>query len=462
MNTPMNPIPEVPSVNPVVQTPGYTQPSSPTPAYTQPVAPMSNFVQPVTPKRNDTKFYVVLVIIVIIIIALVGFIIYALTQLNTQSPTANNTQNTNQSTKAETTPDYFTNFVKINNAIEEPTNTTSTAGRISLGLTGTGDSKGTSHPTVLKVGNTYKMWYTGDDDNGIARIYYAESDDLMTWTKYDNSVPTNSDTTSTNGRIPVGTAGRADSKSVANPSVLYKDGEYKMWYCGYDTINRVVLYATSKDGLTWTKYDNTIPTVSNTTSTKGRVGNGTSGRFDAIDACSPEVIWDEEDSIYKMWYSSVDPGYIGMATSPDGLTWTKIDNTIPAKTNTTSTNGRLGNGLSGARDSKYLRNPAVVKLNGKYHMWYVSAPETGMQSISYATSTDGLSWTKYNNGMLDYETFSNGLNINGYLYRGTEGTLDFNGFGATDMLYENGKMYMFIFGTGPGRIETAVSTDLTY
>jgi hypothetical protein len=50
------------------------------------------------------------------------------------------------------------------------------------------------------------MWYTGEDGSNW-RIYYATSGDGLTWTKYDNNIPSNSDTTSTNGRIPLGTSG---------------------------------------------------------------------------------------------------------------------------------------------------------------------------------------------------------------------------------------------------------------
>ncbi|MCM8786861.1 MAG: hypothetical protein NC935_02275, partial [Candidatus Omnitrophica bacterium] len=79
---------------------------------------------------------------------------------------------------------------------------------------------------------------------------------VLEFKKYDNTVPANSDTTSTNGRIPLGTSGKGDSYHVSTPSVI-KDGDtYKMWYGGSDGTNWRIYYATSSDGLTWTKYDN--------------------------------------------------------------------------------------------------------------------------------------------------------------------------------------------------------------
>ena len=41
----------------------------------------------------------------------------------------------------------------------------------------------------------------------------------------------------------------------------------------------------------------------------------------------PPVIWDETAKLFRMWYSGgeqYEPNAIGYATSPDGLTWTKI------------------------------------------------------------------------------------------------------------------------------------------
>ena len=53
------------------------------------------------------------------------------------------------------------------------------------------------------------------------------------------------------------------------------------------------------------------------------------------------------------------------------------------------------------QDHYYFLDPAVVKVNGVYHMWYQSGlnrtiSPTGYEAfwIAYATSTDGINWTK--------------------------------------------------------------------
>jgi hypothetical protein len=127
----------------------------------------------------------------------------------------------------------------------------------------------------------------------------------LTWIKYDNSLLAASNSIGTNGRIPLGLSGKGDSDHAYYPSVI-KDGSiYKMWYTGMPNASTgyCIYYATSPDGLTWTKYDNTIPSVSNTTSTNGRIPNGTavSGIGDSTNAYNCSVILD--NGIYKAWYT---------------------------------------------------------------------------------------------------------------------------------------------------------------
>ena len=67
----------------------------------------------------------------------------------------------------------------------------------------------------------------------------------MWWTKYDNTIPGATNTTSTNGRIPLGTPGTGDDSYVSTPYVI-KDGyTYKMWYAGYDGSKHRIYHATS-------------------------------------------------------------------------------------------------------------------------------------------------------------------------------------------------------------------------
>ncbi|MBI2437349.1 MAG: hypothetical protein HYV36_00840 [Lentisphaerae bacterium] len=97
----------------------------------------------------------------------------------------------------------------------------------------------------------------------VPRTAAAAEPEGTVWTKYNNTTSSPSDTTSTDGRIPLGTAGKGDAVYAYYLSVIKDGATYKIWYSGYDGTNIRLYYATSPDGLTWTKYTNAIPANSN-------------------------------------------------------------------------------------------------------------------------------------------------------------------------------------------------------
>ncbi|MEW6746893.1 MAG: hypothetical protein AB1486_29500 [Planctomycetota bacterium] len=110
----------------------------------------------------------------------------------------------------------------------------------------------------------------------------------------------------------------------------------------------------------------------------------------------PCVIWDEDEKLYKMWTSAggvVPPETaigvrIQYVTSPDGVTWTEHDE------NPVLLEGRS----KGAWDRAGVDTATVLKLNGRYWMWYAGYavrefPPVTMK-IGLATSDDGIHWQK--------------------------------------------------------------------
>jgi predicted GH43/DUF377 family glycosyl hydrolase len=110
-----------------------------------------------------------------------------------------------------------------------------------------------------------------------------------------------------------------------------------------------------------------------------------SGSWHAKETCFPNVYFDGNK--YYMWYTGatdLGPSSIGLATSTDGIEWTNDVNN-PVLTGTPS-----------AWDSKNLGAPFVVKVGNTFYMFY-DADNTGVcctLSIGYATSTDGIHWVK--------------------------------------------------------------------
>jgi sucrose-6-phosphate hydrolase SacC (GH32 family) len=106
------------------------------------------------------------------------------------------------------------------------------------------DLDGSNHvndPSVVEVGGTLYMFYTdaptGEDDT----IHLATSTDGLDWARKGLV-------------LGQGAAGSWEADRVGRPSVVYEGGAFKMWYDGQVVgVGRHVGYATSPDGLTWTR-----------------------------------------------------------------------------------------------------------------------------------------------------------------------------------------------------------------
>ncbi|RKY70739.1 MAG: hypothetical protein DRQ14_08500, partial [Candidatus Latescibacterota bacterium] len=213
-----------------------------------------------------------------------------------------------------------------------------------------------SHAFVMFSGGRYHMWYTRDTGSGIC---YARSTDGVVWEDYpDNPV------------LRVGTGEAWDCAVVSRPSVLYDGKRYHMWYAGYDGEHLRIGYATSLDGISWTKEAGPVLDV------------GAEGSWDGEGVSSPSVLYDGKR--YRMWYAGYDGEHfqIGYATSEDGVNWTKY-----------AGNPVLEVGVEGSWDGEGVSSPNVLYEGGRYHMWYAGYDGVHKQ-IGHATSVDGVDWEK--------------------------------------------------------------------
>ncbi len=194
-----------------------------------------------------------------------------------------------------------------------------------------------NRPCVIKKGNTYHMWYTGQAD-GKSWIGYATSLDGKAWTRLS--------------KTPVLSAELAWEKtSVMCPSVIWdqKAKTYKMWYSGGEQYEPDAIgYATSTDGINWKK-DTQNPVFQNDPTNKWEQAK--------VTAC--QVI--KEDDHYLMFYigfRDVDYAQIGIAKSKDGIhNWTRHpQNPII----------RPGNGW----DSSAVYKPYAIFDGKQWLLWY--------------------------------------------------------------------------------------------
>ncbi|PKO19099.1 MAG: hypothetical protein CVU39_00680 [Chloroflexi bacterium HGW-Chloroflexi-10] len=216
------------------------------------------------------------------------------------------------------------------------------------GSTGSWDAGHVSFPSVMKDGDTYKMWYTGLDASDIGKVGYATSPDGFTWTKYIG-----------NPVLTIGTGNSWDSVYVGAANVIKVGSSYYMWYRG--GLNGGIGYATSPDGITWTK-DVNNPVIANG-----------SGGWDHY-AYHPRVLYD--GTVFHMWYSGGDPtgnlSQVGYAISSDGAHWTRKGMVLPQ-------------GTAGAWDGESADHAAVLQVDSTLKMWYSGFNGTSYQ-IGYASA----------------------------------------------------------------------------
>jgi len=257
---------------------------------------------------------------------------------------------------------------------------------LDVGTGGTFDEEGVFGAQIVYDGLLYRMWYNGYDTQpyyaGNLRVGYATSSDGINWTKYGDTPV-----------LDLGNPGSWDSFWAYVNTVLYEDGEYKMWYSGFDGVNGIMIgYATSSDGINWTKYAGN-PVIT----------NGAPGTWDAANAQNPRVT--HNGSLYEMWYngSNGSNGYaVGYATSSDGINWTKHpDNPV------------LPVGSPGSFDSQWLWSPCVLLDGNVYKMWYAGY-DGSIYRIGYATDSTLVSSVPFENQVLNgfelYQNYPNPFN----------------------------------------------------
>ena len=207
----------------------------------------------------------------------------------------------------------------------------------------------------------YKMWYGRHDAQNNYAIWYATSPDGLHWTPYAG-----------NPVLSPGPTGAWDGK-LSGPSVLKDGGIYRMWYYGWsEGYSPQIGYATSPDGIHWTKYDGN-PVLS----------HGSVGSWNEIGADMPYVLWDRGQ--YRMWYRGLPVNSsttIGYATSTDGVHWSDYAHNPILQADASSW------------EANSIGSGRVLSESGQFRMWYFGGASPNLK-IGYASSTNGITWTKY-------------------------------------------------------------------
>jgi predicted GH43/DUF377 family glycosyl hydrolase len=191
-----------------------------------------------------------------------------------------------------------------------------------------------------------------------------------------------------------------------------------MWFTAavnFVSLNNNIGFAVSDDGVSWSMHTSAVLSPS-------------AGKWDSYTVEFPCVI--RENGIYKMYYAGNSGGdflyKIGVATSSDGINWTK--DTLHNPVLVPGTEIWEKDGIHGV---------CVIPAEEGYKMWYegfnLSPFFVGM---GYATSVDGISWQK--------DTLNNPLFSLGAL-----GEWDDGGIHMPNVIFIDSKYYMYYGGMKP-------------
>jgi len=206
--------------------------------------------------------------------------------------------------------------------------------------------------SVMKEGNAYHMWFSWRPRASVALV---ESQDGFHW-----SAPTIV-------LVPDKASGWQDD--INRPVVIKQGDVYRMWYTGQAKGHSAIGYATSSDGVIWKRMSDK-PVLS------------FDRPWEKVAVMCPDVIWDDNAKLYKMWYSGgeqYEPDAIGYATSADGMTWTKRENNPIFKADPNF-----------QWEQNKVTACQVIADNGWYLMFYIGFRDVDHAQIGVARSKDGI------------------------------------------------------------------------
>lgn len=195
-----------------------------------------------------------------------------------------------------------------------------------------------NRPVVVHREDTYHMWYTGQA-NGKSKIGYATSAEGRKWTRLS--------------RNPVLESTEPwEGVALMCPHVIWdQQGQtWRMWYSGGEQYEpNAIGYATSPDGIHWTKYSKN-PVITPAPRTEWEKERITAAQI---------IRWKGWYYAFYIGFRDVDHAQIGLARSRDGIQdWIRHrDNPIVRPT---------PNGW----DADACYKPYAVLVNGRWMLWY--------------------------------------------------------------------------------------------
>jgi predicted GH43/DUF377 family glycosyl hydrolase len=293
-----------------------------------------------------------------------------------------------------------TSFNKVNGA--------QTGGSVlDVGTLGTAfDARQASGLSVAATGGSgakYAGFYWGARGSDFKpRLGEATSSDGSAWTKVTGPAEGGSVLALPNGNA-------FDKGGQRDPSVLHDGTAYDLYFTALDSGGvRSIGFAST------TQVAGTLLPDNTAWANKAQVPVASGSAFDASAVSHPSVI--KDGSNYVMYYTGTDAGgtsRIGRATSSS-----------PGTGYTAGATAVLDLGAVGSFDSDGVKDPVVAKLGATdYRMLYTGVDADGIERVGYATSSDGVSWTKQgvvlNPSLAAYSADETGVEPTGLLVDGS-------------------------------------------
>ncbi len=227
---------------------------------------------------------------------------------------------------------------------------------------------------ILRVGDTYHLWYTGYDGTreGLKTLGYATSNDGLRWQRHPHN--------------PV-----YREHWVEDMCIVRHDGTYHMFAEGRNDQPHLLV---SADGIHWTR--------------RGPLDiRYTSGQPLSSGPYGTPTAW-HEDGIWYLFYERRDQG-VWLATSTDLDIWTSVQDEPVLQPG------------PDAYDGVMIALNQIIKHKGRYYALYHGSGDTERPrqwSTAIATSTDLVHWTKYAKNPLLRDNKSSGVFVHdGRRYR---------------------------------------------
>jgi hypothetical protein len=251
-----------------------------------------------------------------------------------------------------------------------------------LGIVYTPPSGRAYYPSVLydttgfgSGSRLYKLWYS----NGSGGVFVITSTNGLNWSAPASVSGLHAGAHHVQVLYDVNCFGALPCDAVT--------AKYKVWYW-VGTMNYAITdlaTAQSVDGLTWTNATTLTQSTTDPLVTSSGWNRGTYGPISLVyQAAASNTGTNPWDYRYVMYYDGTSGGTedTGLAYSADGLFWTAY-----ASTPVLARGGTVW-------DANYATYGTVTRLNGLWHFWYSGGVAGTNEGIGYASSADGVTWTK--------------------------------------------------------------------